>query len=106
MSPGKIITGHTINLKTTNSLHYGDNKARNAGKPAASFSDFLNGAINKVNDLQNNSDSLVQKMIYEPESVDIHSVMIAAQKAEITLSLTKSVRDEAIRAFRDIMNMR
>ena len=25
-------------------------------------------------------------MIYEPESVDIHTVMIAAQKAEISLS--------------------
>ena len=106
MLPGKIITGHNIDLKTTNALHYGDNKVQNTGKPGASFSDFLNSAINKVNDLQNNSDNLVQKMIYEPESVDIHSVMIAAQKAEITLSLTKSVRDEAIRAFRDIMNMR
>jgi len=38
--------------------------------------------------------------------VDIHTVMIAAQKAEISLNFTKAVRDEAIRAYRDLMNLR
>ena len=63
-------------------------------------------ALNKVNNLQVESDDLAQKMIYEPETVDIHQVMIAAQKAELAITFTKSVRDEAIRAYRDLINLR
>jgi flagellar hook-basal body complex protein FliE len=32
--------------------------------------------------------------------------MIAQQKAEISLTFAKAVRDEAIRAYRDIINLR
>nr|HPM34164.1 flagellar hook-basal body complex protein FliE [Spirochaetota bacterium] len=46
------------------------------------------------------------KMIYEPESVDVHTVMIAAQKAEVALTFAKSIRDEAIKAYRELMNLR
>ena len=56
--------------------------------------------------LLSGSNDLTQKMIHEPESVDIHNVMIAAQKAKIALNFTKAVRDEAIRAYRDFMNLR
>jgi flagellar hook-basal body complex protein FliE len=59
-----------------------------------------------VNNLQVESEALSQKMIYEPESVDIHTVMIAAQKAELALNFTKAIRDDAIRSFRELMNLR
>ena len=99
--------GSEIFLKTSNDLHFSDRK-----KPAVnddvseSFSQVLNNAIGKVNNLQVDSEELTQKMIHEPESVDIHTVMIAAQKAEIALNFTKSVRDEAIRSYRELMNLR
>jgi len=32
--------------------------------------------------------------------------MIAAQKAEVAMSFTKAVRDEAIRAYRELINLR
>ena len=48
----------------------------------------------------------MQQMVVRPESVDIHQVMVATQKAEIALGLTKAVRDGAINAYRELINMR
>jgi flagellar hook-basal body complex protein FliE len=106
-APETLARTHLVFLKTTNPLHISDAP----GSPqddnvTASFADVLKSAINKVNDLQVESEDLSQKMIYEPESVDIHTVMIAAQKAELALTFTKAVRDEAIRAYRELMNLR
>ncbi|HOO73370.1 MAG TPA: flagellar hook-basal body complex protein FliE [Spirochaetota bacterium] len=101
-------SGYIIRMKTSNPLHY-DNAARNRLEPddvSGSFAQALNAAVGRVNNLQVDSEELTQKMIYEPESVDIHTVMIAAQKAEIALSFTKSIRDEAIRAYRELINLR
>jgi flagellar hook-basal body complex protein FliE len=100
--------GHIVKMKTSNPLHY-DNAARNrleSDDVSGSFAQVFNTAIGKVNDLQVDSEDLAQKMIYAPESVDIHTVMISAQKAEIALSFAKAIRDEAIRAYRELTNMR
>jgi flagellar hook-basal body complex protein FliE len=100
--------GYTVGLRTTNPLHYGDKPAsgREADDVSGSFADMLNKAIGQVNDLQVDAENLSEKMIHEPESVDIHTVMIASQKAELALTFAKSVRDEAIRAYRELMNLR
>lgn len=104
---GTMVKGHIVTLKTSNPLHYADTPAKRPDENvAASFSDVLTKAIGKVNDLQVESEELTRKMIYEPEKVDIHTVMIAAQKAEISLSFVKAVRDEAIRAYRELVNLR
>jgi flagellar hook-basal body complex protein FliE len=102
------VRGHIVNMRTANPLHFQDTQgaAREADDVAGSFIDMLKGAIGKVNDLQVQSDELTQKMIYQPESVDIHQVMIAGQKAEISLSFAKAIRDEAIRTYRELINLR
>jgi flagellar hook-basal body complex protein FliE len=102
------VTGHMVTMKTSHPLHY-DNRVRQ--EPAkddvsTSFSNALMKALGKVNDLQVDSEEMTQKMIYQPESVDIHQVMIAGQKAEIALTFTKAVRDEVIRAYRELINLR
>ncbi len=99
--------GHIVNLKATHPLHYKDKPEKRMNDDiSSSFADALKSALNKVNNLQGESDELTNKMIYDPGSVDIHNVMIAAQKAEIALNFTKTVRDDAIRAFRELMNLR
>ncbi|OHD71116.1 MAG: flagellar hook-basal body complex protein FliE [Spirochaetes bacterium RBG_16_49_21] len=100
--------GNVVTMKTTNPLHYDDRVRREPGYDdvSTSFADSLMKALGKVNLLQVDSEGLQQKMIYEPESVDIHSVMIAMQKAEVALSFTKAVRDEALRAYRELINLR
>lgn len=100
--------GHIVRMKTTNPLHYSDFTKREpeADDVSTSFAEVLNKSLGRVNDLQVESEDLNQKMIYEPESVDIHTVMIAAQKAEVALNLARAVRDEAIKAYRELMNLR
>jgi flagellar hook-basal body complex protein FliE len=100
-------TGNVVNMKTSHPLHFGGaNEKSSANNISGSFADMLNGAISKVNNLLNDSDNLTQKMIDDPESVEIHNVMIASQKAEIALNFTKAVRDEVITAYRDLSNLR
>jgi flagellar hook-basal body complex protein FliE len=101
-------SGHVIAMRTSNPLHYGNQVKREPGYDdvSSSFADSLMKALGKVNDLQTNAEDLGQKMIYEPDSVDIHTVMLATQKAEVALSFTKAVRDEAIRAYRELINLR
>lgn len=102
-----LCAGHIVGMRTTNPLHFDDAPAARADDDVAgSFAQMLKSAIQKVNDLQIDSEDLAQKMIHEPGSVDIHTVMIAAQKAELALSFTKAVRDEAIRSYRELMNLR
>ncbi|MBN2080275.1 MAG: flagellar hook-basal body complex protein FliE [Spirochaetes bacterium] len=100
--------GHVITMKTSHPLHNDgvEKRERAADDVTGSFADSLMKALGKVNDLQGASDELTQQMIYAPESVSIHSVMIAAQKAEIALSFTRAVRDEAVRAYRELINLR
>ena len=103
-----IFTGNVITMKTNNDLHY--NNVHKAKLPAddatSSFAKLLMGTVNKVNNLQVDSETATQQMITRPESIDIHTVMLAQQKADLALSFTKAVRDEAVRAYRDIINMR
>ena len=99
--------GHIVKMNATDPKHFSEKApAGQADDVSSSFKDVFNAAIGKVNDLQVNSDELYQKMIYEPESVDVHQVMIAQQKAEVALTFVKSVRDEAIRSYRELMNLR
>lgn len=100
--------GHIVNMKTTNPLHYDNREKREPALDdvSTSFADSLMKALGKVNDLQVNSEDLAEKMIHSPESVNIHTVMIATQKAEVALSFAKAVRDEAIRAYRELINLR
>ncbi len=102
------LKGHVVSMKVVDPLHY-DGKVKKEFKEddvSSSFGSALQKAFGKVNNLQVDAEKKMQQMIYDPGSIDIHTVMIAAQKAEIALSFTKSVRDEAIRAYRDLMNLR
>ena len=102
------ISGHIVKLNTTDPRHFGAEPKiqREQDDVAGSFADMLNGAISKTNDLQVDAESLMQQMIVKPESVDIHQVMVATQKAEISLGLTKAVRDGALNAYRELINLR
>jgi len=102
------VSGHIVKLNTTDPLHFGaaPKIGRESDDVSGSFADMLNGAIAKTNNLQVDAESLMQQMVVKPESVDIHQVMVATQKAEIALSLTKAVRDGAINAYRELINLR
>ena len=68
------------------------------------FSKLLKEAINKVNDEQIKADKMTEKLV-KGENVDIHQVMIASQKASISLQLAIEVRNKAIEAYQEVMRM-
>jgi len=70
------------------------------------FSELLNRALEKVNDQQIESEKLTQQMITDPSSVEMHTVTIAAEKARMAITFTKTVADLAIKTYRDLVNLR
>lgn len=68
------------------------------------FATTLKDAIANVNSQQITSDTMTQKLI-SGENVDLHEVMIASQKASISLNATLEVRNKVIEAYQEIMRM-
>lgn len=68
------------------------------------FGAFLNEAINNVNKSQIESDVLTEKLV-RGDNVELHEVMVAAQKAAITLNATMEVRNKVVEAYQEIIRM-
>jgi flagellar hook-basal body complex protein FliE len=69
-----------------------------------SFASVLKSSIEEINHLQTESDQLTNKMI-NGEDVELHDVMIASQKASVTLQLGLEVRNKAVEAYQEMMRM-
>ena len=50
------------------------------------------------------SDTLTEKLALGKE-VDLHEVMIASQKASVTMQLTLEIRNKAVEAYQEMMRM-
>lgn len=68
------------------------------------FGDIFKQALNEVNTLQQNSDQLTTKLV-TGEVNDVSEVMIAAQKANLSLQLTIQVRNKVVEAYQEVMRM-
>jgi flagellar hook-basal body complex protein FliE len=101
------VSGHIIELARTNPRHL---TGRSYGPaPAAapqSFGGMLVESLQKVNAMQQTSETLSVQAVLDPESVNTHDVTIAAAKASMSLSITKNVVDRVIQAYREIQNVR
>lgn len=75
-----------------------------AAPTGPAFSDQLKSAIESVNDKQVQADNHLQA-VASGQDVDLHTTMIALQEADITLRAMVSVRDKAVDAYQQIMNM-
>jgi flagellar hook-basal body complex protein FliE len=69
-----------------------------------SFASVLKDSINKVNESQLEADTMTQKLA-QGENVDLHQVMIAQQKANITLQATLEIRNKVIESYQEMMRM-
>ncbi|PEJ35072.1 flagellar hook-basal body complex protein FliE [Peribacillus butanolivorans] len=68
------------------------------------FASVLKDSLNKVNETQVASDNLSTKLV-NGEDVELHSVMIASQKASITMQATLEVRNKVVEAYQEMMRM-
>jgi flagellar hook-basal body complex protein FliE len=68
------------------------------------FSEILSDAMNKVNDEQINADKMGE-LLASGEVDNVHDVMIAAQKAELTLSLAIEIKSKIMSAYSEIIRL-
>jgi flagellar hook-basal body complex protein FliE len=75
-----------------------------APKPSAaggSFGNLLKEAIQQVNDVEKGSQGELQK--YLSNESDLHSVMIALEKADLSFQTMMQVRNKIVQAYQEIM---
>lgn len=68
----------------------------------ADFSALLKDALSSVNDAQLEASEAVQKVL-SGETKDIHSTMIALQKADVSLKLMLEVKNKIVEAYQEVM---
>lgn len=99
-------TAHTGKVETALGLTQ-ENSAKNGiAKTSASFGDYLLQAFQNMNNQQVEVTELQQKVITDPESVDLHDVTIAMAKARMSLNLANSVIDRIVSGWSEITTTR
>jgi flagellar hook-basal body complex protein FliE len=71
-------------------------------KGGNSFGTMLKDAIYTVNELQKQSDLEIQKTM-TGESQDLHTTVIAMQKADLSFQMMMQVRNKILQAYQEIM---
>lgn len=69
------------------------------------FGEMLKDAINEVNELQQKADEAVETQTVSGDTTDLHSTMIALQKAEVSFQTMMQVRNKILKAYEEIMRM-
>lgn len=77
---------------------------KTAREATSSFGDTLNQAVKDVNSLQLEANKAVDQMI-QGQDVDLHDVMIAAEKAKTSFDLLMEIRNKAISAYQELMRI-
>ncbi len=79
--------------------------SQNKGKSIDnSFDDILKKSLAEVNELQNKADNSI-KSIAEGKVENIQDVVVAIEKADVSLKLVTEIRNKAIEAYKEIMRM-
>jgi len=74
------------------------------GKDSTSFGEVLKDAISTVNELQKQSNQEIEKLM-TGESQDLHTTVIAMQKADLSFQMMMQVRNKIVQAYQEIMRM-
>ncbi len=75
-----------------------------SGVPEKTFAETLKSSIGQVNRLQLETDTAIQNLVSGNEK-DVHEVMVAMEKASISLELLVQVRNKIIAAYDEIKRM-
>jgi flagellar hook-basal body complex protein FliE len=85
---------------TTNGVLTGGKQA----ELPAPFADLLTDAVGQVNQLEDQAHAAVAGMI-AGSGVDVHTAMIAAEKANMAFELALAMRNKAVQAYQSVMGM-
>jgi len=101
------ISGPSSPINSVNSIFrdsLGSGKALEGPVKNPSFAEIINQKLEEANALQKEADRLTEDFILG-KPVEIHQMLIAAEKAELALRQTVAVRDKLIEAYKQIANM-
>jgi flagellar hook-basal body complex protein FliE len=76
----------------------------NQNENVVSFGDYLKNALDNVNQLQLDSQQIGVDFA-AGKTDNIHEVMIAGEKADISMQLTMQIRNKVLDAYNEIMRM-
>lgn len=94
----------TITPITPTNLTYSLGSGDEAQKAGPDFSKFLTDALSQVDALQKNADA-ASLQLATGQVDDLSSVMVAIEKASLSLSMTVATRDKVLDAYNQIMRM-
>jgi len=72
---------------------------------APKFDDMLKGFLKDVNQMQNNADQSIQKMV-SGEIKDVHQVMLAVEEAKVAFNMMLEIRNKTMDAYNELIRMR
>jgi len=79
---------------------------QSAKSDSASFEQTLLKAFDSMNEKQQKTDEISQKLIVDPDSVNAHDVTIAMAEANLSLKIAQTVMDRVIKDWNDITTTR
>ena len=109
---GKIqsITNNKSALSPIEKLHGTDKTIKtdsvDNGGQSKSFQSYLLDALSTVNEHQLDVNAVQEKLITNPDDVDIHDVTIAMAKARQSLNLAQTVIDRLVTGWNEITTTR
>jgi flagellar hook-basal body complex protein FliE len=74
------------------------------GGGGGTFSDTLKSALGSVDQLNQTSDSQVTELL-QGDRQDIHNVMIAVEKADVSFQLMMQVRNKILNAYQEVSKL-
>lgn len=89
---------------TQNATNQVNNSQKTDSSNQTSFSELLKNSISSLNESQVTSDNMTNALA-AGKDVNLDEVMIAAQKASISLTAATEFRNKAVEAYQEIMRM-
>ena len=116
----KIPEFGTLQMMRTDAQHYGTGKIVSLTETTdktgllhtteksgtLSFQDYLLKAMDSMNSQQVDVANIQEQLITDPDSVDVHDVTIAMQKARMSLNLAQTVIDRLVTDWNEITTTR
>jgi flagellar hook-basal body complex protein FliE len=81
-----------------------DVAAPTTGDGGTSFKDVLNSAIGEVENSRSSASKSVEKFL-SGDGEDLHSTILATQRAELEFQMFMQVRNKVVSAYQEIMKM-
>jgi len=100
-------SGDFVPMKTASNRHIGYQDPIDPPRDfIEEFGRAMQKSVNNTNDSQIESEKLNLQMAVQPDSVNVHDVMIAGEKAQLTLDFTRNVLQRVVSAYQSLTNLR